>query len=357
MLRAFFAIVLTLILVVGIHEAGHAICARLFKIRINRISIGFGKTLLTRKDKAGREWTWALWPLGGYVHLLNSRQEVVPESEYSQCFDKKPIWQRCLVLIAGPLANLLAAFLALTLMYMLGFKQQIPLIKEVAPQSIASISGLKANERFVAIAGQRTNSWQEVGMSLIMTFGKTDVPVLIMDSLGAVHQLNFDMSQWYYKKGDRSLLAALGIKAAPAKSNTEQVAGVSIDLAAAAAISKIVFLLKFFIIMLKLLLTHKIPFVVLLGPLGLFEASISSFLQGIAVFLYFIASFSLAVGFINLFPVPGLDGGSLVYALVEKLSGKPVSVAFEILLHRFAFIIFTILLIQLVLNDLQRYFS
>ncbi|MBA2709294.1 MAG: site-2 protease family protein [Tatlockia sp.] len=357
MINALFALVLTMLLVVGIHEAGHAICARFFGVKIRRVSIGFGKTLFSRKDKAGREWSWALWPLGGYVHLLNSRSEEVSENDYSQCFDKKPIWQRCLILIAGPLANLLAGFLALTLMYMLGFKQQIPLIKDIRPHTIASVAGLRAGERFISIDSNNTNSWPEVGMSLIMGLGKKDLPIVVINNLGLIRQVNFDLSQWKYKKGDQSLLAALGIKPEPTNLYTQQVPGQSLHLAAASAISKILFLLKFFVLMLKQLFTHKIPFIVLLGPLGLFEATVSSFLQGLAVFLNFIASFSLAVGFINLLPIPSLDGGSLVYALVEKFRGKPVSVAFELLLHRFAFILFAILLVQLILNDLQRYFS
>src|SRR5438132_1294650 len=99
MILALFAIVLTLILVVGFHEAGHAMAAKLFKVKIRRISIGFGKAIFTWKDRAGREWIWALWPLGGYVHLLNSRIEAIPESDFGLCFDKKPIWQRCIILI------------------------------------------------------------------------------------------------------------------------------------------------------------------------------------------------------------------------------------------------------------------
>ncbi len=83
-----------------------------------------------------------------------------------------------------------------------------------------------------------------------------------------------------------------------------------------------------------------IPFAVLLGPIGLLAASAGSFMQGLAVFLYFIASLSLAVGLVNLFPIPGLDGGSIIYALVEKIRGKPVPIAWELLLHRLAMIIF-----------------
>lgn len=105
---------------------------------------------------------------------------------------------------------------------------------------------------------------------------------------------------------------------------------------------------------LKQLLTGVIPFSVLLGPLGIFAASVASFTQGVAVFLFFIATLSFAVAVINLFPIPGLDGGSIVYALIEKVRGKAVSVPMELLLHRLVFIIFCVLLVHLLMNDLQR---
>lgn len=105
---------------------------------------------------------------------------------------------------------------------------------------------------------------------------------------------------------------------------------------------------------LKQLFTGAIPFSVLLGPIGIFAASVASLMQGIAVFLFFIATLSLAVAVINLLPIPGLDGGSIVYAIVEKIRGKPVSVPMELLLHRLVFIIFCVLLVHLLMNDLQR---
>ncbi|ARG99584.1 M50 family metallopeptidase [Legionella micdadei] len=357
MILALLAIVITLILVVGIHETGHALAAKLFGVKIKRIAIGFGKPLLSYKDKSGREWVWALWPLGGYVHLLNSRIEPVLEKEhYSLCFDKKPIWQRCIILLSGALANLTMAWLAFTMLFMLGYQQQQPLIQNVLPQSIAALAGLKAHDRFVEISGWKTSSWQDVGMSLVMTLGKKNVPVWVSNEEGGVRKVNLDLSQWHYKKKD-TLLSALGIEAVPANVSNSFVVGQSFMDSIRHAFEQILYLLVFFLVMLKQLITGMIPFSVLLGPLGLFSVSITSFLQGTAVFLSFIASLSLAVGFVNLFPIPGLDGGSIVYSLVEKIRGKPMSIAVEVLLYRLAFIVFAVLLIQLLMNDLQRYLT
>lgn len=346
-----------MVLVVGIHEAGHALSARFFKVNIRRISIGFGKALLSWKDQTKREWVWGLWPLGGYAQLLNSRIETLPSSDFRHCFDKKPIWQRCIILISGSLANFITAFLALFLLYLLGYQQHTPLIKDLRPQTIAAEAGLQANDRFLAIDNQPTNSWQEVGMSLIMALGKSKVPIQVSNQEGRVRTINLDLSKWHYQNKERSLFLSLGLNIADAKSSKVTVPGQSFFFALSSALAKLLFLLKFFFIMIKQLVNQHLPFAILLGPFGMIETTIVSFSQGLTVFLYFIASFSLAVGLVNLFPFPGLDGGSIAYALIEKFRGKPISLALEILLHRLAFILFFILLFQLVLNDIQRYLS
>lgn len=355
MILALFAMVITLILVVGIHEAGHALAAKLLGVKIKRIAIGFGKPLLTHKDKSGKEWVWALWPLGGYVHLLNSRIESVPETDYPLCFDKKPMWVRCVILLSGALANLFAAWLALAMVFMLGFQQLKPIIQTVLPNSFASQAGLKPNDQIVEIANWKTNSWQDVGMSLIMALGKSNVSVWISNKEGTLHQVSLNLSHWSSPKKDSSLLKSVGLEAAPAKLTNQYVLGQTFGTSLRHAAERISYLLIFFLVMLKQLILGIIPFTALLGPLGLFATSVSSFFQGIAVFLSFIASFSLAVGLVNLFPIPGLDGGSIVYALVEKLRGKPVPIAVELLLHRLAVIVFAVLFIQLLINDLRRY--
>ena len=121
---AALAVILSVLLVVGVHEAGHALAARLFHITIKRISIGFGRPLFTWRTRSGVEWVWALWPLGGYVHLLNTRNTMVSPEDYAFCFDKKPIGTRCIVLLSGIFANLLMAWLALVLLYSVGYQQR-----------------------------------------------------------------------------------------------------------------------------------------------------------------------------------------------------------------------------------------
>lgn len=349
-----FAIVLSLLLVVGIHEAGHAWVARIFSVKITRVSIGFGRPLFSWQGK-NCQWVWAIWPLGGYARLLNSRIEPVSQKDNKFCFDKKPVWVRCVILLAGAFANILTAWLALLLMLVLGYNQTVPVIANVTGPSMAATAGLIARDRIISLAGRQVPSWREVGMQLIMTMGQDHVDMVVENTARVKRHVSLDLAHWQYKRERQPLLKTMGITPDLSKQNIQQVGGLPFLQACWHAFLQIIGLFHFFLIMLKQLLTGVIPFVALLGPLGLFTAIVSSFLQGLAVFLYFIATLSLAVALVNLFPLPGLDGGSIVYALVEKIRGKPVSVGMEVLLHRLMFIIFCLVLVQLVLNDVQRY--
>ena len=351
------AIVLSLLLVVGLHEAGHAVMARLFKVKIKKISIGFGRSLFSWQGKSGSEWVWAMWPLGGYVQLLNSRIEPVPLSQDKFCFDKKSVWARGVILLAGAFANISIAWIALVLMYTLGYQQTSPVIETVVTPSVVASAGLAAGDRMVSIDGETVASWRAVGMRLIMTMGKSKVDVGVENETGVARHLTLDLSQWRYNRKNMSLLSAIGINPDLSPTNTHDVTPLPLLTACYHSILQLIDLVGFFCIMLKQLFTGVIPFAALLGPLGLFSTMIDSFHQGLAMFLYFIANLSLAVAFINLFPIPGLDGGSIVYALVEKIRGKPVSVGMEVLLHRLVFIAFCLILVQLLLNDVQRYTS
>lgn len=343
------AILLMLVLVIGLHEAAHAFAARLFDVKIQRISLGFGKPVMLWRNKNGCEWVWATWPIGGYVQLLNTRIQKVDKKDYPQCFDKKPAWVRIVILLAGAIANFLVAIIALILFYMIGHQQQPPIIAQVVPDSIAAQAGIVAQDRFIAINGQAVSSWQEAGTQLIIAFGQDNVQAEVADaqtSRKIILQLNGPLV-----KNSKNLIKALGI--APIRGN-EYVHGEPLFTSIKLAFNKSMQSLWFFVVIIKQLVTGALPMSLLLGPIGLLTVSIESYSQGISVFLYFIASLSLAVGLVNLFPLPVLDGGSIVLTIIEKIRGKPVSVAFEVLLYRLALILFCVFMVQLLLNDLLR---
>jgi regulator of sigma E protease len=355
MVVAILAIILTLILVIGIHEAGHALVAYLFKIKIKRIAIGFGRPLLRWRSKSGCEWVLGLWFLGGYVQLYNTRISPVKPEEYSSCFDKKPIWQRVLVLGAGVAANMIMAWLAFIFVFYAGILYKMPEIQSVEPNSLAAQAGLQPQEQFVSIAGYETSSWQDVGRELIIAWGSPNILVSMKTKDGEIKQQVLDLSHIQFTPAHHSLLTGLGITPNP-RSTIQKIQASSFFAAITEANKTIGHLFYFFTMVLKQLFTGTIPFSALLGPVGLFAASITSLTQGVAVFFYFIANLSVAVALINIAPIPGLDGGAIVYALLEKIRGEPISVALEILIYRLMLIIVFLLLVQLLKNDMVHFF-
>ncbi|MDP3269045.1 MAG: site-2 protease family protein [Legionella sp.] len=350
---AFLALLLTLILVIGVHEAGHAIAARIFGVTIKKISIGFGRPLMQWRSKNGCDWVWGMWPLGGYVQLANTRISPEDPGLYHQCFDKKPIWVRIIILLAGAFANVIAAWIAFVIVFSIGMNHKVPQIKEIQAGSVAAQSMMLPGDKVVAVAGNKTSSWQEVGKNLVLLWGKNTVPVTLSQSDNKLKTVVINLSNIPFASKDRSLLSAVGITPNTG-AGTVTLQADSFYEAVIMANQAICSLIYFFIMIIKQLISGAIPFSILLGPLGVLAASVSSLTQGLVVFLFFIANLSLAIAFVNLLPLPGLDGGSIIYALIEKIRGKPVSIALEVLVHRLMVIVFCLILVQLLMNDLVR---
>lgn len=355
-LLGLIAVFMCLFLVVGLHEVGHALAARFFHIKIQIISLGFGKPLIRWYGKTGTEWRISLWPIGGYVKLLNTRIEPVVAHEEQYAFDKQPVFVRCIVLISGIAINFLVGWLALVFMLMLGFQQIRPVIKTVNSESVAAVAGLQASDKLISISGRKVFSWREAGMELIKGFEQGKVDIVVETKKGVIRDLELNLSKAFYAKADKSLLSGLGIEPDVSKEMVQTVAGLPFFKAGMMAFWQMGYLLSFYLVLLKELLTGVIPLAVLLGPISVFSSIVSSFFQGLAIFGYFVANLSFTVALVNLFPIPGLDGGLIVYALIEKIRGKPISVGLEVLLHRLIFIAFSLVLVQLLLNDAMRFF-
>ncbi|WP_231969686.1 site-2 protease family protein [Polynucleobacter necessarius] len=150
------AFIATLGLLVSFHEFGHFLAARCCGVRVLRFAVGFGKPIVTYHAKNKTEWVLASIPLGGYVKLLDGRdaqQKITPEEEL-QSFDKKPLWQRSLIVAAGPLANFFLAVILFAMIYMSG-APQLPAVLQVPPESsVAAKVGL--------VEGDRVIGWQKL---------------------------------------------------------------------------------------------------------------------------------------------------------------------------------------------------
>src|SRR3990167_965504 len=131
------SILITILFVVGTHEFGHFITARLLKVKVLRFSIGFGKTLLRWTGKSGTEYVFALIPLGGYVKMLDETEDNVPADQLPLAYNRQPLYKKFLIVLAGPLTNLVCAFVLYWVIFMTGFMTVKPVTGTIKPGSIA----------------------------------------------------------------------------------------------------------------------------------------------------------------------------------------------------------------------------
>ena len=161
------AFLVTLGILITVHEFGHFWVARRMGVKVLRFSIGFGKPLWARRGKDGTEYTVAMLPLGGYVRMLDEREGAVPEAELLQAFNRQPLAARSAIILAGPLFNFAFAILAYWLMFVVGVSGVRPLIGEVLEPSIAQQAGLQAGDEVIAVAGDPTPTWSTVQLALL----------------------------------------------------------------------------------------------------------------------------------------------------------------------------------------------
>ena len=350
---AVVALLIVFTVVIGLHEVGHAVVARWFGVKIQRIALGFGRPFLRWKGKQGIDWVIGIWPLGGYVQLLNTRIQATSSEETAYCFDKKAIGVRCLVLLAGGAVNFLVAWIAFTLVFSVGYRQYSPVIAQVVPDSVAAQAGLQSGDRLLSIEGKQINSWQQAGMTLITHLDLAKIQLQVVNDHRQSRMLILDLycPNWLTQKG--SFFKRLGIEPRVDRSTVKSVSSQALITAIPHALTTVVGFCANYVSILKLLITGHLPLSLLLGPIGLLTLSIDSFTHGFSAFMSFIAQLSLVVGLVNYLPIPGLDGGAIFYLLLEKIRKKPLSIAMEILLYRLAVIAFFVFLVQLLLNDVS----
>jgi regulator of sigma E protease len=206
--------IIALGILIAVHEFGHFWVARQCGVKVERFSIGFGRSIWRRIAKDGTEYTIAMIPLGGYVKMLDSRLTEVTEEMRPFAFDHKPLWKRSAIVAAGPVFNFLFAAFAYWAVFLIGIPAVKPVVGEVAPHSIVAEAGLQPEMQIQAVSGTKTVDWEAVNMALVSHIGdqKMTLTVTSPDMIGSREILHLDISKWNFNPEKESPMEALGFK-------------------------------------------------------------------------------------------------------------------------------------------------
>jgi regulator of sigma E protease len=356
-LIAFLAVLGPLVFV---HEYGHYIVGRWCGVKADTFSIGFGRKIIGWTDKRGTEWKIGWLPLGGYVQFAGDRDAVsqpdadwakLPEAERSHSFPAQPVWKRSLIVLAGPATNFLFAILILAGFNMVyGVAQMPPVIAAIEANSAADQAGLRVGDRISAIDGRAMENFGDIRMAVAFELGKpADLRIERGDSW-----LNVTLRPRIVSEkdqfGNKSERAVIGIlPGPPVLTSTGPLAAVQ---AGAGQTWDMVRLTGNILVQ---FVTGQRSVKDMGGPLRIAKQSGEMATLGLAALIYFIAFISINLGFINLLPLPMLDGGHLLFYGYEAVRRRPAPPQAQEWAFRFGFAAIVTLMLVVTFNDLGSF--
>ncbi|MEH0687639.1 sigma E protease regulator RseP [Vibrio cholerae] len=208
----FISFIIALGILVAVHEFGHFWVARRCGVKVEKFSIGFGKSIWSKVGKDGTEYSISLIPLGGYVKMLDGRVDDVPADQQAFAFDRKPLWKRSAIVAAGPAFNFLFAIFAYWLVFIIGVPAVKPVVGQVTPYSIAAQAGLEPGMELKAVSGVKTADWESVNMGLIRHIGDSQLTLTVApaDGVGVEETKVLYLDEWNFDPETQSAMSALG---------------------------------------------------------------------------------------------------------------------------------------------------
>ncbi|WP_077530685.1 RIP metalloprotease RseP [Vreelandella utahensis] len=211
-IQTVLALIVTLGILVTVHEFGHFWVARRLGIRVLRFSVGFGKPLFMRRDRHGTEFAVAAIPLGGYVKMLDEREGEVPEEEKHLAFNRQTPPRRIAVAAAGPIANFIFAVFAYWLLAVIGFTTIAPVVGDVEPETPAERMELESGMEVLEVDGRQTPSWRHVGMALLQRAGEQGQVSLTLEQEGRRLERSTALDGWLGGARDPDPVREFGIE-------------------------------------------------------------------------------------------------------------------------------------------------
>lgn len=354
---AFVAVIGPLVFV---HEMGHYWVARWCGVHAETFSIGFGKEIAHWHDRRGTRWRIAALPLGGYVKFAGDMNPTsqsdpdwlsLPAEERQKTFQSKPVWRRAAIVLAGPAANFLFAALILA-GFALAYGENVTSseIGGVRVGSAAAAAGMVPGDRVTAIDGSPVDRFEQLSRTVIGRPGEEITLTVSRRGETLTFPVTIGTRIERDRMGNEYRLGMLGVTSL--RSEMRPVSPLGAPVIAVRQVGAIVSMMVEGI---GQVITGRRSVDELGGPLKIAQISGEQAMRGPENFIFFIALISINLGFINLLPIPMLDGGHLLFQGIEALQRKPVSPRVQELAYRSGLALLLAVMVMVTFNDLTSF--
>ena len=326
------------------HEGGHFIAAKLRNVMVHEFSFGMGPEIVSTK-KGETQYSLRAFPIGGFVKLEG--EDVKDSGEETHCapgrslLNKKP-WERAFIIAAGASVNILLAWL-ITAFYLAGcgvYNMDTPTIGKIMDNTPAFAAGLKSGDIIKSIDGNELKSWSDIRKNILNEKKKSDLYEIVIERGGSLenYSLNIPINT---ETGSRLLGVQPQLVKFPPLKALSRSFRYSWDMS--------VQILKG----LYMTITGRIKADVT-GPVGIASMAGSAFREGFWSFIAFLGIVNLNLGLLNLFPFPALDGGRLIFILIEVITRRKVPERVETMIHYAGYIVLLVIIALVTGKDIYR---
>jgi len=354
--------VILLGVLIFIHELGHFLVAKLMNVKVLRFSLGFGPRVVGRK-LGETEYMISAVPLGGYVKMLGEEPgEELKDDEKARAFHHQTLWKRTLIVLAGPVFNILLTYAIYTgvLAFHLpvtipNLDSLMPVIDEVVDGSPAHRAGLQDGDRIVSIDGMEIDTWFDMVRVIRERPGKEIQVVIRRGEEYAEYTVMPESVTIDDGEGGETVIGRIGVMKKDANFY-RLVRSDSVPEALLKGATATYYMGCFIFDSIRMLVRGDVSFRNFGGPITIVRGSAQAASAGLPAYLMFMAIISVNLGILNLLPIPVLDGGHIMLFTIEKLKGRPLDEKTINVAHRIGFAFLIALMIVAFYNDIMRIF-
>lgn len=345
MLISILAFVIVIAVCVIVHEYGHYITAKILGVQVHEFAFGMGPAILQHKARSNMLWSWRLFPVGGFCRLAGMNEESEGESVIpGHGFNEQPSWKRFLILLNGSAFNVLLAVI-LTALFLWGhgvLDMEHTRIGEIMPGFPSEQAGLRVGDEILSVNGQESRKWREMS-ELIRTEAAKHTEITLTVKRGAdtlTLAVNVPNNEEYGRP-------MLGVSPANTRYGFVQACRSSLGYTYRMSVMMLHGLAEFVMGRQEAEVT---------GPVGIASMSGRAMASGFWEFITFIAIIALNLGILNLFPIPALDGGRILFVLLEMIFRRRLPEKVEDWIHTAGFVVLISLMILVTCKDVYTLF-